>query len=110
MGLVIVRQITVATAMVLDQLLTLYLYVVIAAAIVSWVSPDPRNPIVRFLYAVTEPMLYQVRRRLPFVCAGGIDFSPLVLILGIMFVRSVLVGSLGELARRIAAVAGAHVG
>ena len=53
----------------------------------SWVNPDPNNPIVRFLRAVTDPVLYRVRRALPFVYAGGIDFSPLVVMLAIQFVQ-----------------------
>lgn len=99
----VLRQFTIAVASVLDSLLTLYFWVVLIAALLSWVNPDPRNPIVRFLYAVTEPVLYQIRRRLPFVYAGGIDFSPLVLMLAIQFVKMVVVQSLYELAYRIAA-------
>jgi YggT family protein len=99
---VLVGQFTLAVATVLDQLLGLYFWVVLIAALLSWVSPDPRNPIVRFLYAVTEPVLHQIRRRLPFVRAGGIDFSPLVLMLGIQFLQIVVVRTLFELAGRIA--------
>jgi YggT family protein len=97
----VLAQFTAFLADALNMLLTLYLWIVIAAAVLSWVSPDPRNPIVRFLYSVTEPVLYQVRRRLPFVRAGGIDFSPLVIILAIMFAQRVVVGSLRQLAVQI---------
>jgi YggT family protein len=97
----VLRQFTVALASVLDSLLTLYLWIVIIAALLSWVNPDPRNPIVRFLYNVTEPVLYQIRRRLPFVHAGGFDFSPLVLMVAIQFAKMVVVRSLYELAVRI---------
>ena len=86
-----------------EWILQLYSYVIIAAALITWVSPDPRNPIVRFLYSVTEPVLYWMRRRLPFLIVGNFDLSPLVLMLGIRFVQRVLVGSLYELALRIAA-------
>jgi YggT family protein len=82
-------------------LLSIYSWIIIAAALITWVSPDPRNPIVRFLYAVTEPVLYQVRRRLPFVYAGGIDFSPIVVILAILFAQRVVVSSLYRLAAQI---------
>jgi len=78
-----------AIAGVLGMVLTLYMYIVIARALLSWVNPDPRNPIVRFLYNATEPLLYRVRRVLPFM--GGIDFSPLVVIIGIYFLQSFLV-------------------
>ena len=94
MGEFVLRQSTMAIASILHQLLWLYFYVVLVSALLSWVNPDPGNPIVRFLYAVTEPVLSQIRRRLPFVFAGGIDFSPLVLMLGIQFLDMVLVRSL----------------
>jgi YggT family protein len=76
------------------------MWIIIARAIVSWVSPDPYNPIVRFLHAATEPVLYRVRRALP-VYFGGIDFSPIVVILGIIFLQRFLVMSLGDLALRL---------
>jgi len=103
MPLVVLRQFMLAVASILDRLLWLYFYIVLVAALLSWVNPDPRNPIVRFLYGVTEPVLYQIRRRLPFVYAAGIDFSPLVLMAAIYFVQMVVVGSLYELVRRIGA-------
>jgi YggT family protein len=107
---VVLKNFTLAVASILDRLLTLYFYIVLISALLSWVNPDPRNPIVRFLYAVTEPALAQIRRRLPFVYAGGIDFSPLVLMLGIYFVQMVLVGSLIELVGRISSASGLAVG
>ncbi len=80
----------------LSMILTIYLYIVIARAILSWVNPDPRNPIVRFLYNATEPLLHRVRRLVPDL--GGIDFSPLIVIVGIYFLESFLVASLRDLA------------
>jgi YggT family protein len=106
MGLVVLRQFTWAVASSLDWLLSMYMWIVLISALLTWVNPDPRNPIVRFLYGVTEPVLFQIRRRIPFVYASGIDFSPLVLMVGIYFVRTVVVGSLYELARRITVEAG----
>ena len=88
-----------AIAGVLNWVLTLYMYIVIARALVTWVNPDPRNPIVRFLYNATEPLLYRVRRVVPYM--GGIDFSPLVVIFGIYFLQAFLVGSLLDLAYRL---------
>jgi YggT family protein len=76
------------------------MWIIIARAILSWVSPDPYNPIVRFLYSATEPVLYAVRRRLP-ISFGGIDFSPLIVILVIMFLDNFLVPSLTGLALRL---------
>jgi YggT family protein len=89
----------IAVARVLDVVLTLYMYIVIARALISWVNPDPRNPIVRFLYNATEPLLYRVRRVVPYM--GGIDFSPLVVIIAIYFLQSFLVASLLDLAYRL---------
>jgi YggT family protein len=85
-----------ATATVLDVVLWLYMWIVIARAVISWVNPDPYNPIVRFLYSATEPLLYRVRRVLPMF--GGIDFSPLIVILAIVFLQTFLVKSLRDLA------------
>lgn len=88
-----------ATARVLDILLWLYMWIVIIRALISWVNPDPYNPIVRFLYQATEPVLYRVRRYLPYT--GGIDFSPLIVILIIIFLQTFLVNTLQELAFRL---------
>lgn len=65
-------------------------WLVIIAALVSWVSPDPRNPIVVFLYRATNPMLRPFRKILPPGRTGGIDFSPVILILLIVFLRNFL--------------------
>src|SRR5436305_12167894 len=99
----VLRQAIEALASILNSLLELYFWIVLISAVLSWVSPDPRNPIVRFLYSVTEPVLYWMRRRLPFLIVGNFDLSPLVLMLGIRFMQRVLVASLYELALRIAA-------
>ena len=89
-----------AVASVLDMLLTLYMWIVIVQAIVSWVNPDPFNPIVRFLYQVTEPVFYRIRRALPLVF-GGMDLTPVVVILAIVFMKSFLVTTLHQLACRL---------
>lgn len=82
-----------AVAKVLDFALLLFMWIVVARAILSWVSPDPFNPIVRFIHNVTEPVLYRVRALIP-VNFGGIDFSPIIVFLGIIFLRTFLVESL----------------
>jgi YggT family protein len=86
-----------AIAKVVDVVLTLYMWVIIARAILSWVSPDPYNPIVRFIHNITEPVLYQIRKRLP-LSFGGIDFSPILVLLAILFLQQFVVQSLLELA------------
>ncbi len=88
----------IAAASVLGMLITLYTYVIIARALLSWVGPDPYNPIVRFLYNITEPILYRVRRTVPFAFAGGLDFSPLIVLLGLYFLQVFLVRSLQDFA------------
>lgn len=97
----LLQNLVVGVATVLNALLSLYFWVLLAAVVLSWVNPDPSNVIVRFLRGVTEPLLWQVRRRLPFVVAGGIDFSPLVVLLGIQFLQIVVVRSLYDLASRM---------
>lgn len=91
--MVVLSYLVEAIAQTLDLILALYMWIVIAAALVSWVSPDPYNPIVRFLYSATEPVLMRVRRYVPSL-VSGIDFSPLILIFAIIFVRSFAVRSL----------------
>jgi YggT family protein len=85
-----------AIAVVLNYVLHFYMWIVIARAILSWVNPDPYNPIVRFIHNVTEPVLYRIRTKLPFDF-GGIDFSPVIVILGIIFLQNFVVNSLFRL-------------
>ena len=91
----------VAVARILDIALTLYMWIIIGRAVISWVNPDPYNPIVRFLHSATEPVLYPIRRRLP-LFFGGIDFSPILVILAIIFLQSFLVQTLIQMARQLA--------
>lgn len=88
-----------ALAVVISYLLTIYMWIIIIRALISWVNPDPYNPVVRFLYQITEPVLYPIRRRLPFM--GGIDLSPIVVLLIIVFLQAFLVKTLSELAVRL---------
>jgi len=89
----------IAVANILDIVLTIYMWVIIIAALISWVSPDPYNPIVRFLRAVTEPVLRPIRRLIGF--RTGLDFSPMVVILAILFVKYFLITSLIEFAYKL---------
>jgi len=88
----------VAMAQILDIVLWFYFWILIGRVVVSWVQMDPSNPIVRYLYAATEPVLERVRARLPIAAAGGFDFSPVVVLLAIIFLQRFLVRSLYELA------------
>ncbi len=85
-----------AAARIIDMALTAYMWIIVIRAVLSWVNPDPYNPIVRFLYRVTEPVMALVRRWLP-LQGMGIDFSPIIILLAIFFLQSFLVPSLVQL-------------
>ena len=95
-----VRHLLEAVVEILNLGLTIYMWLIVARAILSWVSPDPYNPIVRFLYSATEPVLGWVRRRVPIVF-GGLDLSPILVLLAIVFLQKFLVASLMDLAFRM---------
>lgn len=86
-----------ALANLIDFALSAYMWIIIGRAIISWVNADPYNPIVRFLHEVTEPVLYRIRRILP-LTGGGIDFSPMILIMIIIFLQSFLVPTIKSMA------------
>ena len=89
----IIGNFLMAVAIILRYVLTFYMWIIIARAILSWVNPDPYNPIVRFIHNVTEPVLYRIREKIP-VNFGGIDFSPIIVILGVIFLQNFVVSSL----------------
>ena len=93
----VVNNFIMAIAQLIDFLLTAYMWVIIGRAVISWVNADPHNPIVRFLYEATEPLLSRIRRLIP-MSMGGIDFSPMILIMAIMFLQSFLVPTLKQMA------------
>ena len=87
----------IAVAKVLDYILWAYMWIVIARVVISWVNADPYNPLVRFIYSATEPVLERVRRTLP-VYAGGWDLSPFVVWIAVLFLQHFVVRSLYDLA------------
>jgi YggT family protein len=89
-------------AQVLDTVLWLYMWCIIIHALLSFVRPDPHNGIVRFLNQITDPVLYGLRRRIPTVF-GGLDFSPLIVILAINFLQWAVVKNLRVLAFKLGA-------
>jgi len=89
-----------AIAQILNMILTFLYWFILVRALISWVNPDPHNMIVQFLYRVTEPILYPIRRILP-IGRLGIDLSPIIAVFLIFFLRSFLVASLIDLAQRI---------
>ena len=88
-----------AVASLVNFALWAYMWIIIIRAVLSWVNPDPYNPLVRFLYRVTEPVLRPIRDRLP-TWQMGLDLSPLIVILIIYFLQQFLVPMLFEIARR----------
>jgi YggT family protein len=88
-----------AIAKLLNFALSAYVWIVIGRAVISWVNADPYNPIVRFLVQVTEPLLERIRRVIPVM--GGMDLSPMVLILAVVFLQSFLVPTLQQIAMSI---------
>src|SRR5262250_3089417 len=89
-----------AIARLLEIVLWAYFWMIIARAVLSWVNPDPYNPIVRFLYRVTEPVLRPVRYRLP-TMQMGLDLSPMIVLLVIYFLQQFLVPVLYRMATEI---------
>lgn len=87
-----------AIAGIVDAVLSLYFWIVIASAVLSWVNPDPYNPIVRIIRNLTEPVFYKVRKLLPFTNLSGLDLSPVVVLLAIQFIKSFVVRSLYQFA------------
>ncbi len=92
----IVENFIIALVKLVDMGLSLYMWIVVARALISWVNPDPYNPIVQFLYRATEPAMAAVRRWLP-LRGLGIDLSPLIIIAAIMFLQAFLLKSLLDL-------------
>jgi YggT family protein len=88
-----------AVAHIIDIALSAYMWIIVIRAVLSWVDPDPYNPIVRFVEMVTEPVMAPIRRRLP-IRGMGIDFSPIIVLIVIVFLQSFLVKTLIELSYR----------
>ncbi len=93
----VVNNFMMAVAQLIDFVLTAYMWIILGRAVISWVNADPYNPIVRFLYEATEHVLSRIRRFVP-LSFGGLDFSPMILILGIMFIQSFVVQTLKQIA------------
>ena len=90
-----------AIAVILSQVLRIYTWVIFIAILLSWVSPDPFNPVVRFLRSATEPIFAWVRHHLPFAQVGMIDLSPIIVLVSIRLIQMVLVQSLFDYAYRL---------
>ena len=82
-----------AIVQLIHSVITLYIWVIIIAAILSFIQPDPRNPIVEIINRLTQPAFQWVRKKLPFVVVSGIDLSPIVIIFGLQFIDTLLMSS-----------------
>ena len=82
-----------AIVQLIHSIISLYIWIVIISAILSFVQPDPRNPIVDLLNRLTQPAFAWVRRKMPFVVFSGIDLSPIVIIFGLQFIDTLLMRS-----------------
>ena len=87
----------VAIARIIDLAFSIYIFIIVARALVSWVNPDPYNSIVRFLHSATDPVLYRLRRLLPFLQAGAFDFSPIALLILLSVLQQVIASFLYQL-------------
>ncbi len=90
-----------AVASILNVVLRIYSYCVLAVVVISWVAPRSVHPVVLFLRSITEPLFYRIRRALPFLCQSGIDFTPIVVFFGIGLVRMFVVSTLYQAAARL---------
>lgn len=96
--MILLANILIAVAKILNSVVFIYTWIVIIACLLSFVRPDPYNVIVRTLNGLTQPVFYWVRRKMPFLYVGGLDLSPIVIILALQFINIALVSSLGEFA------------
>lgn len=90
-----------ATAQIVNASLTIYMWIIIIRAVISWFSPDPRNRFFIILYRLTEPVLRPIRRIIPPSQLGGVDISPFIMILIIIFMNNFLVGTLIGIASKM---------
>lgn len=96
--MILLANILIAVAKILHSVISIYTWIVIIACLISFVRPDPYNIIVRTLNGLTQPVFYFIRRKMPFLYAGGFDLSPIVVIFALQFIDIALVGTLAEFA------------
>jgi YggT family protein len=96
----LIANLLVAVAQILDYVLWAYAWILLGRVVISYINADPNNPLIRFIYSATEPVLQRVRAKLP-VTSGGFDLSPIVVWLAVMFLQRFLVRSLYDLAQAI---------
>jgi YggT family protein len=85
------RALLIAVVSLIHTVISLYSLIVFIAVILSFFRPDPTNPIVQFIYQITEPLFEWLRRKFPFLVVGNFDLSPLAVILGLQFIDTFLI-------------------
>ncbi|BAF69912.1 YggT family protein [Nitratiruptor sp. SB155-2] len=100
--MIVIGTLLQALAQILHMVINIYIWVVIIAALISWVRPDPYNPIVQTLYRLTEPVYAWIRRYIPTVI-GGIDLAPLIVIIALQFIDLFFVRLLMQISMRLGA-------
>ena len=95
----ILGNLLIAIANICNIVLSIYMWMIIGSALISWVNPDPYNPVVRFLHRATDPVLERIRSKMPYM--GGIDLSPMAVILAIYFMKTFVVASVIEMGFRM---------
>lgn len=93
----ILRELFLAMAGLVDLAFTIYIFIIIGRAVVSWVNPDPYHPLVRFLHVATDPVLNRIHRYIP-LQFGGIDFTPMALLLALSFCQRMITAILTSIA------------
>lgn len=99
--MIILSNFLIALARILGAVFTILYWLILIRALISWVNPDPYNPLVQFLYKTTEPLLEPIRKFLPLTLKFGIDISPIIAFLIIMFLKSFLINTLVDFALRL---------
>jgi len=97
----VIGNLLVTVAQLFGTVINLYTIVIVVAALISWVNPDPYNPIVRILKNLTEPVYYRIRKWLPFVYISGLDLSPIILLLTLQLLNGVVVTSVLQLGMKL---------
>ena len=92
----IIENFIIDIARLINIVLTLLVWLIIGRALISWFSPNPYNPLFQFLFRVTEPILSPIRNVMPYL--GGVDISPIIVLLAIEFFKSFIVSTLLDLA------------
>lgn len=95
----VIGNLIIAVGSILDFAISIYIWIIIIRAAMSWFNPDPYNRLVRFIVAITEPLLNEVRRIVPLL--GGIDLSPMIVIILLYFTRSFVVTTILEIGHRL---------